>query len=248
MLKTLLYTTNGRVYYSSKSQDNSNQVENGALIMNRYIDSSFYNEKTEKLIEMIYIYQSSFGWTKEQFINEGKSEREYNELIDLIKRQPRDECDLVFNYRDRYYQKLKTTDEDEFDEKFNFLSWFTRQLPKSFFITQLYKQPVYYFENGIFEELKKWLAGMSVISEYSECLGIESTGFTLDEAANELIKLINECYRFECASELRPYTLSDDNNPDEDFYKLIKFHYWNYQIIGTEFDDNVEWGYFPTER
>ena len=101
--------------------------------MNRYIDSSFYNEKTEKLIEMIYIYQSRFGWTKEQFINEGKSEREYNELIDLIKRQPWDECDLVFNYQDRYYQKLKTTDEDEFDEKFNFLSWFTRQLPKSFF-------------------------------------------------------------------------------------------------------------------
>lgn len=218
------------------------------LIMNKYIDSSFYNEKTEKLIEMLYIYQSTFGYTKEQFISEGKSESEYIDFIDMLKQQPRDESDLVFNYRDLHYRELKITDDEFLDDKFEFLNWFVRQLPKSFFITQLYKQPVYYFENGVFEELKKWLDGMSVISEYSECSGIESTGFTLDEAANELIKLINECYRFECASELRPYTPSDDNNPDEDFYKLIKFHYWNYQIIGTEFDDNVEWGYFPTER
>ena len=218
------------------------------LIMNKYIDSSFYNEKTEKLIEMLYIYQSTFGYTKEQFISEGKSESEYIDFIDMLKKQPRDESDLVFYYRDLHYRQLKITDDEFLDDKFEFLNSFVRQLTKSFFITQLYKQPVYYFENGIFEELKKWLAGMSVISEYSECFGFESTGFTLDEAANELIKLINECYRFECASELRPYTPSDDNNPDEDFYKLIKFHYWNYQIIGTEFDDNVEWGYFPTER
>ena len=89
---------------------------------------------------------------------------------------------------------------------------------------------------------------MSVISEYSECSGIESTGFTLDEAANELIKLINECYRFECACQLKPYSHDDSDNPDDDFYEIIKFHYWNYKITGTEDDDYIEWGYFPTER
>ena len=219
------------------------------------LNPKFFDFRTELLIEMIYIYYVTFGSIKQESIMKNKSNEEYEELINRLNSYPEEENPLIFRHDCSEYRKLKNNDPNDeyYLEKFEFIADFVHCIPHFFFITHLYRQPVYYNDFGIFEELKKWLASMSVIVDYSKFPnikkhGIELIGFNLNEAAKEVAKIVSQCYRFRCASQQRPYTPDDENNLDADFYEWIRFHYWNYKITGTERDDHIDYSLFPVER
>ena len=199
------------------------------------INDIFYQRRTQKLIEFMYIYQSTFGYHKNIFIIEGKSNEEYEAFIDRLIQEPETPNGLFFDYNTREYKTITCKENDEYYiEKLKFSESFVRSVPHQFFIECLYKQPVNYDEFAIYAQLRSWLFSMKIIAnncKFSELklMDIKSTGYNLEEATRSLILLINQCYRFRCASQQRPYTPDEENNPDIDFYEQIRRYYRDYK-------------------
>lgn len=202
--------------------------------MKHYIDTGFYNKKTEELIKLLFIYTRTIGCDKWNRISRPT---EYKIELELLSPE-----DFKFNYNDGYYRYILIENENDFDVKFNFIHNFVDSIPNWFFKTWLYEQNVVYFQNGIYDELKKWLASMNELSEFSECHGIESIGYSLDEAATTIIRLFDEIYRFECAAEGIEYKPENESvgfryRDPETFYERINYLYWYYIKTGDENTD-----------